>query len=40
METLVLGAALSGSFLMAFVLQKAALAALFRAMEVERRSRQ
>ncbi|HZT32040.1 MAG TPA: hypothetical protein VFA33_19285 [Bryobacteraceae bacterium] len=38
MESLVIGAALAGSFGMAFVLQKAALAALLRAIEAERRT--
>jgi hypothetical protein len=40
METFVVGATLVGSFATAFVLQKAALEALFRAMDASRRTRQ
>jgi hypothetical protein len=36
METFVIGATLVGSFATAFVLQKAALEALFRAMDANR----
>jgi hypothetical protein len=36
METFVIGATLAGSFATAFVLQKAALEALFRAMDANR----
>jgi len=39
METLVLGATLAGSFIGAFVLQKAALEGLFRILSGERRVR-
>jgi len=39
METFVIGAALVGSFVTAFVLQKAALEALFWAMDPHRRPR-
>jgi len=39
METFVVGATLVGSFATAFVLQKAALEALFRAMGRNRRER-
>ena len=39
METFVMGAALVGSFATAFVLQKAALEVLFRAMDASRRVR-
>lgn len=39
METLVMGAALVGSFAGAFVLQKAALGVLFRAMDPHRHAR-
>ncbi len=39
METFVMGATLVGSFATAFVLQKAALEALFRAMDPNRRAR-
>ena len=38
MEALVIGAALAGSFATAFLLQKAALAILLRAFELERRA--
>jgi hypothetical protein len=39
MDTFVIGAALLGSFATGFVLQKAALEALFRAMDPHRRPR-
>jgi hypothetical protein len=40
MEAFVIGATLFGSFLGAFVLQKAALEGLFRMMQTDRRARQ
>ena len=39
METLVIGGTLLGSFVGAFVIQKAALEGLFRMLKAERRSR-
>jgi hypothetical protein len=39
METLVIGGALLGSFVGAFMIQKAALEGLFRILEPERRPR-
>ena len=39
MDTVVIGATLMGSFAAAFVLQKAALGALFRAMDPQRHLR-
>ena len=39
MEAIVVGATLLGSFATAFLLQKAALEAFFRAMDADRRSR-
>ncbi len=38
MEALVIGAALAGSFVTAFLLQKAALSALLRAFDLEHRT--
>jgi hypothetical protein len=40
MELVVIGATLMGSFVGAFVLQKAALEGLFRIMDPQRRARQ
>jgi hypothetical protein len=40
MEAIVIGATLVGSFATAFVLQRAALEAFFRAMDADRRARQ
>jgi len=39
MDTLVIGGTLLGSFVGAFMIQKAALEGLFRALKAERRSR-